>query len=190
MVQFIIDITGNMWCRYAQNNATATFRFGAWQKIATTSDIPTKLSQLTNDSGFANTASLEAEAKKWKDAYNNLRKRSVPAAFDDDELTALIDAPINSGDISLSQPYTDFDGLLIYCGSTGRNSVDSVYISSAEINRKIETTMSIGAQRFFLFSQQLFCTCIAGECTATKLPIADKNCDIIRIHGVKFKEIT
>lgn len=53
MVQTIIDIAGNTWRRSCANNGTSTFTFTDWKKIATTSDIPTKVSQLTDDVGIA-----------------------------------------------------------------------------------------------------------------------------------------
>lgn len=53
MLQIIIDIKGNMWRRACANNSTVTFKFTEWKKVATTDLLPTKTSQLTNDSGFA-----------------------------------------------------------------------------------------------------------------------------------------
>lgn len=62
IVQLFIDINGNVWIRCAFNRATPGFIFTAWVKVATTddlssyalkADLPTKTSQLTNDSGFA-----------------------------------------------------------------------------------------------------------------------------------------
>lgn len=69
IVQILIDIAGNTWVRDGFNSAKETFIFGAWKKVTTTNDVytkseiytksevdgkvPTKTSQLTNDSGFA-----------------------------------------------------------------------------------------------------------------------------------------
>lgn len=153
--------------------------------------IPTKTSQLTNDSDFANTAALEAEAKKWKDAYNNLRKRSVPAAFDDDELTVLMDTPIDRGEIILSQPYTDFDGLLIvYTYDSGERYVRD-YISSAEITHRKEECIKIGGSKFALFNGNFYWSLkVNAQFSPTCFPEDSDNCRIQRIYGVKFKEIT
>lgn len=52
-VQFIIDIGGNVWVRECFNSKKETFTFGNWKKLTVTSDLPTKTSQLTNDSNFA-----------------------------------------------------------------------------------------------------------------------------------------
>lgn len=53
IIQVLIDISGNIWRRCAFNSASTKFNFTAWAKSAVTSDLPTKTSQLTNDSGFA-----------------------------------------------------------------------------------------------------------------------------------------
>lgn len=58
IVQILIDIAGNTWVRDAFNSAKEKFIFGAWRKIASLADIPTKTSQLTNDSNFATTEQL------------------------------------------------------------------------------------------------------------------------------------
>lgn len=193
IIQILIDINGNIWRRACFNSSKATFTFYAWQKIASTADIPTKLSQLTNDANFANAASLEAEAKKWKDAYNNLRKRSTPAQFDDAELTELMLGAVGSGNITLLQPYTDFDGLLIdYTGDNG-NFLSSAYISTAELNRRVTVAKSRDATVIFLFDNHYFWTIFITEAkkfSPTYFPYEDDNCVIQQIYGVKFKEIT
>ena len=53
VVQFLIDIGGQIWKRESFNSKKETFTFGNWTKLSSTSDLPTKTSQLTNDSGFA-----------------------------------------------------------------------------------------------------------------------------------------
>ena len=193
IIQVLIDINGNIWRRCAFNGASTKFNFTAWAKSAVTSDLPTKTSQLTNDSDVANAAALEAEAKKWKDAYNKLRKRSVPAAFDDDELTELIDAPIGTGDVTLSQPYTDFDGLLIdYAGDNG-NYVISAYISTAELNRRVAVAKSAKATVIHLLEKHYYWTIYITEASgfsSTYFPCQGENCQIKHIYGVKLNEIT
>lgn len=161
--------------------------------LATTSDLPTKTSQLTNDSGFVNTASLETESKKWKDAYNNLRKRSIPAQFDDDELTVLMNTPIGRGTITLSQPYTDFDGLLIDFSDDDGALLNSKYISTAELNRRIARAKDIGISSIFLLSEYYYWTIWITELSGfstTIFPNRGENCQIKCIYGVKLKEIT
>lgn len=159
--------------------------------------IPTKTSQLTNDSDFANVASLETEAKKWKDAYNNLRKRSVPTQFEDDELTVLMDAPLSTGKITLSQPYTDFDGLLIEYTDDNGNAFARKYMSTAELNTRIARSISIkgseSAATIALLSGEQYWRIWCGKSrgfTPTTFPAWTENSIIYRIYGVKFKEIT
>lgn len=53
ILQILVDSASNVWVRRCFNNAKEMFTFGNWNKLATTSDLPTKTSQLTNDSGFA-----------------------------------------------------------------------------------------------------------------------------------------
>nr|CAI9750344.1 tail fiber protein [Autographiviridae sp.] len=162
--------------------------------IATTSDLPTKTSQLTNDSDFANAAALEAEAKKWKDAYNNLRKRSYPTQFDDDELTVLMGTPIGGGAITLSQPYTDFDGLLIENTNDSRNKLNRTFISTAEFNARMQRAKEIkptAANMNLLMNAwewEIWVLESKGF-TPTYFPNYEENCVIERIYGVKFKDI-
>lgn len=133
------------------------------------------------------------EAKKWKDAYNNLRKRSTPTAFDDDELTVLMNTPIGRGTIILSQPYTDFDGLLIDFSDDDGALLNSKYISTAELNRRIARAKDIGISSIFLLSEYYYWTIWITErsgFSTTTFPNRGENCQIKCIYGVKLKEIT
>lgn len=155
--------------------------------------IPTKTSQLTNDSDFANTAALEAEAKKWKAAYNNLRKHCVPAVFsgDDVELTSLLAAPMGQGTIHLSQPYTNFDGLLFDITGDNGEYVCSAYLSTAEFNRRIQVAKSVGANVIFLFEGRNYWTIyINSTFSTTSFTEEGDNCQIKHIYGVTLKTIT
>lgn len=53
IVQLLLDIGGNMWVRTCFNSSKETFGFSNWKRVAFINDLPTKTSQLTNDSGFA-----------------------------------------------------------------------------------------------------------------------------------------
>lgn len=133
------------------------------------------------------------EAQKWKDAYNNLRKRSTPTAFDDDELTALMNTPIGGETIILSQPYTDFDGLLIDFSNDDGTLLNSKYISTAELNRRIARAKDIGISSIFLLSEYHYWTIWITErsgFSTTTFPNRGENCQIKCIYGVKLKEIT
>lgn len=158
-------------------------------------NIPTKTSQLTNDSGFADAASLEEEAKKWKAAYNTLRKRSTPAVFDDAELTLLMNTPIGRGDITLLHPYTDFDGLLIEYTNDDSDDLARQYISSTEIQYRIARAIGLKGQRatIALVTSAIYWYIWVDESkgfSTTTFPALTDNGIIQRIYGVKFKEIT
>lgn len=197
MIQILVDDGANVWTRNCYNDATTTFTFGTWKKIASLADLPTKTSQLTNDSNFVNTASLEAEAKKWKAAYNNLRKRSTPTAFDDDELTVLIDTRTDPAKgVTLPQPYTNFDGLLIEYTGDNQTIVYRTYISTEEINKMIESILSHPNKQpeaFFMLQGTYYWSVKAVSSynfSTTFFPNNDNNVWIYKIYGVKFKKIT
>lgn len=127
------------------------------------------------------------DAQKWKDAYNALRKRSYPTAFDDDELT-LLASDIGAGTITLSQSYTDFDGIYVEYGDDKANDSNSVYLSSWEITRRIRT-----GKNWALFANRQYWIISYSSIDKTKIwNSGDKyeNCYIRAIYGVKFKEIT
>lgn len=147
-------------------------------------------SHAINDTPFKRFLDTD-DAQKWKDAYNSLRKRSYPTAFDDDELTVLMDTPMDRGDIILSQPYTDFDGLLIaYTYDSGDRYVRD-YISSAEITHRKEECIKIGGSKFALFNGNFYWAILVNDkFSPTCFPEDTDNCRIQRIYGVKFKEIT
>lgn len=153
--------------------------------------IPTKTSQLTNDSDFTNTSSLKAEVTKWKNAYNDLRRRSVPAVFDNDELTILMDTPNSGANITLSQSYTNFDGLLIegVYNSSGEY-LSSEYISSKELTRRKERCEERALGMFALCSSHYYWWLTHLGFSSTLLPYKSGNFTIIRIYGVKVKEMT
>ncbi len=64
VVQILIDITGNAWFRECSNERKETFTFGTWKKNASLADLPTKTSQLTNDSNFAKTSDLPTKTSQ------------------------------------------------------------------------------------------------------------------------------
>ena len=57
----IIDYNGNEWCQYTYSNGTVgNFIYGDWKKKAKVGDIPTKTSQLTNDSNFITSENINS----------------------------------------------------------------------------------------------------------------------------------
>ena len=53
IIQVLIDIGGNVWRRSCFNSSKSTFTFSKWEKAANIADLPTKVSQLTDDVGIA-----------------------------------------------------------------------------------------------------------------------------------------
>lgn len=150
--------------------------------------IPTKVSQLTDDRGLTTTNELNAEVQKWKDAYNNLRKRSCPVEFDEDELTLLAsNLPTNTSPLNLSKPYTDFDGLYIIYGES--DGVTSEYIATKQIQERIH----FGKPYWYLLMGvgNLYTKCDSRAITTpSSIAILFNNIYIYRVYGVKLKEIT
>lgn len=137
---------------------------------------------------------VSKEAEKWKDAYNNLRKRSVPAAFDDAELTVLMGTPIARGNITLSHPYTDFDGLLFEYTGSNKTIVSRAYISTEELNSRVALAANSGEPHGIFIINATYYWTIGTEkrfnFSPTFFPYNDANSVIWCIYGVKFKEIT
>ena len=150
--------------------------------------IPTKVSQLTDDRGLTTTNELNAEVQKWKDAYNNLRKRSCPVEFDEDELTLLAsNLPTQTSPLNLSKPYTDFDGLYIIYGES--DGVTSEYIATKQIQERIH----FGKPYWYLLMGvgNLYTKCDSRAITTpSSIAILFNNIYIYRVYGVKLKEIT
>lgn len=150
--------------------------------------IPTKVSQLTDDRGLTTTNELNTEVKKWKNAYNNLRKRSCPVEFDEDELTLLAsNLPLQTSPLNLSKPYTDFDGLYIIYGES--DGVTSEYIATKQIQERIH----FGKPYWYLLMGvgTLYTKCDSREITTpSSIAILFNNIYIYRVYGVKLKEIT
>lgn len=150
--------------------------------------IPTKVSQLTDDRGLTTTNELNAVVQKWKDAYNNLRKRSCPVEFDEDELTLLAsNLPTQTSPLNLSKPYTDFDGLYIIYGES--DGVTSEYIATKQIQERI----NFGKPYWYLLMGvgNLYTKCDSRAITTpSSIAILFNNIYIYRVYGVKLKEIT
>lgn len=173
-------------------------------------DLPTKTSQLTNDSGFANAATFEEEAKKWKAAYNTLLKRCTPATFYGIATLTRLCGWTSHDDsyIDLSQTYKNFDGILVkYASRISDNDSESpsvyqgyqsCYISKAELDEEltnVKNTSSYsyyyniikGSATWFICKKDRKYT--TSDTRWVRAPIYGTG-DIATIYGVKFKEIT
>lgn len=161
---------------------------------------------VTNDSDFEfirlainkrledTNATLVQHFIKLLNAYNELKKKSYPTEFDDDELTVLMDTPLGRGNITLSQPYTDFDGLLIENTDDDRNKLSRTFISTAEFNARMKRAKEIKptAATMNLLTNAWDWDIWVLESrgfTPTFFPNYSENCVIERIYGVKFKQL-
>lgn len=140
---------------------------------------------------------VDREAKKWKAAYNTLRKHSVPTEFDDAELTLLTDKKYGvDADVTLSQPYTNFDGLLIEYTGSNQTILSREYISTAEINKRVESVQSHPGKEphaFFMINGTYYWSVSCAtryNFSPTFFPNNDSDTVLFKIYGVKFKEIT
>lgn len=137
------------------------------------------------------------EAKKWKAAYNTLRKHSVPTEFDDAELTLLTNKKYGvDADVTLSQPYTNFDGLLIEYTGSNQTILSREYISTAEITKRVELVRSHPGQEphgFFMINGTYYWSVSCAtkyNFSPAFFPNNDSDTVLFKIYGVKFKEIT
>ena len=140
-------------------------------------------------------AMLLQNYSKLLDAYNDLKKRSYPTEFDTDELTVLMDTAIGSGTIKLSQPYTDFDGLLFENTNDDRNKLNRTYISVAEFNARMARAKEIKptAPTMNLLTNPWEWSIWLSESrgfSSTSFPVYAENCVMERVYGVKFKLLT
>ena len=71
-IQIAYTANGRLWTRIATSSTT----WDAWKKIARTEDIPTKLSQLTNDKGYLTSHQSLSAYLKSADAANTYLKLS------------------------------------------------------------------------------------------------------------------
>ena len=91
----IIDYNGNEWYQYTYSNGTAgNFIYSDWIKKAKVSDIPTKTSQLTNDSDFITSENINSLFDIDYDsllAFDTTEIISKPNYDDDDDGSNYID---------------------------------------------------------------------------------------------------
>lgn len=113
------------------------------------------------------------------DAYKKLRLQSYPTSLDDSELT-LLASNIHSGTITLTKPYTDFDGLYVVIQNDNGVYTHSKFISTDEINRRRSYGQSWG-----LFEGDYYWY-LRKDSTDTILYNATENCIINQLYGVKF----
>lgn len=73
-IQIAYTATGRLWTRIATSSTT----WGAWKKIARTEDIPTKLSQFTNDKNYVTgsvsgqTITIDGVSTTWQNTWRGI----------------------------------------------------------------------------------------------------------------------
>lgn len=101
-------------------------------------------------------------------------------------LTKLTSKYYGAGNIPLSSPYTNFDGLYIEVTNDGRNNFHSYFISSWELSRRISQSKALGHPTILLFASTFYWSLNASSTTTTNLVESDNNCVIENIYGVKL----
>lgn len=78
-------------------------------------------------------------------------------------------SPVGSGDIQLSQPYTNFDGLYFVFGNDSNNYYHYNFIPTAELTRMIGLAKSWGANKTIILSKNYYYWAINASTTTTTL---------------------
>ena len=144
-----------------------------------------------DDTAFTRFATEKFVSDRLKNALDTLRKRTYPIVFDDDELTVIAKGPFKTGDITLSKPYTDFDGLLIVSTNDNGHEYSRSYISSIEITHRKKESIKLQHPSFYLINGDIYWSIRADSgFSPTYFPGFGENCIIHCIYGVNFKAIT
>ena len=105
--------------------------------------------------------------------------------FEFNNLTLLYDNNVTSGDITLSQPYTNFDGMLFEIIVDGNNRFYYQFISTWELSQAKARYLENKTLRYYEIAR---CTWYwnfdLAELTPTLLPVGQENSRIGRIYGV------
>ena len=95
--------------------------------------------------------------------------------------TPLLSKTCASGDITLKQPYTNFNGLVIYATTDNGTYWTRHYIATATLN-KLKTLGN-----FYLFNGNIYWCCSPSSTTTVLKGVTD-NCIIQQIYGIKLHE--
>ena len=93
--------------------------------------------------------------------------------------------PQGSGDIELSQPYTNFDGLYFVFGNNSDDYYNYNFIPTAELTRMIGLAKSWGTNKYITLTNSFYYWAInASTTTTTTLKIGHENSYFRACYGV------
>ena len=146
---------------------------GSYTDLTNKPTIPDKVSQLTNDSGYVTKTALSQALTGY-----------VPLDWSNVTKTPLLSQAVHSGDITLAQPYTNFDYLLICFGPDNQSYLITRLISRFHLD--------------FLFNENSLPVVVLVEgnnnywrlnkktSTSTFFDTNNENCGIYQIYGIKI----
>ena len=94
--------------------------------------------------------------------------------------------PLGAGTITLSQPYTNFDGLFIQYSNDSRGAYNSVFISIWDFQKRIEIAKSNNKTSIALFDNRNYWYININTSTTTSFVNTDENCYMEAIYGVNI----
>lgn len=130
-IQIAYTATGRLWTRIATSSTT----WGAWKKIARTEDIPTKLSQFTNDKNYVTgsvsgqTITIDGVSTTWQNTWRGITDSysgtSTGTSLSQKGANSLYNA-LHNGYASSAGDADTVDG---YHATTGRTFNNSIHWS-------------------------------------------------------------
>jgi len=138
-----------------------------------TVNIPTPASSIENSYQSANTAWVH----KYISALNtgNFSLTRIDA----------MGGPNPIYDIDLTEPYTNYDGIIIVVTNDSSNGVDHIFVPTWKLNLNINWVNVNNVPSFMLFQGVYYWSVLRGS-TTTKFLHNNDNCIIQGIWGVKF----
>lgn len=94
--------------------------------------------------------------------------------------------PLGTGNITLSQPYTNFDEIVIFAAGDNTAGVVSFTIPQWELLERINLAKSRNTT-FALFYSNIHWFCNSSTSTTTLLVDAGENCSIYAIYGLNYR---
>lgn len=95
-------------------------------------------------------------------------------------------SPYGTGDITLSQAYTNFDEIVIFAGADNGSGVTSFTIPTWELIERINLAKSRNTT-FALFYSNIYWFCNSSTSTTTLLVEGGENCSIYAIYGLNYR---